>query len=117
MKKLTKSIIDIKKVTQKNEEVEKKLRDIQLENQELRSNFKTMEKEFKALEIQVKELLLNKVQNEEVDKDIKTADSEKEKTSCNKCDYVAKTEAGLKTYNTTKHKAVSLSEYTKILRK
>ena len=42
-------------------------------------------------------------------------DSEKRtKHNCEKCDFIGKTEGGLKTHITTKHKTVSLRGYKKI---
>ena len=48
------------------------------------------------------------------------ADSEKDKDlalTCEKCEFVAKSEGGLKTHKTEKHnKTVSLRAYTKVTR-
>ena len=57
-----------------------------------------------------------KVENEVIEENIETADSKKGTTSCNKCDFIAKSEGGLKTHITTKHKhkTVSLKGYKKV---
>ena len=46
----------------------------------------------------------------EVDEDLEKGRTHK----CEKCDFIGKTEGGLKTHMTTKHKTISLKGYRKI---
>ena len=66
-----------------------------------------MEKLFEILKKEVKEL--KEVQNEKVEEESETANSAKEiLISCTNFDLVLKTQAGLKTHETTKYMTVSL---------
>ena len=61
---------------------------------------------------------MNNEPNEVIEEDLVNADSEKDKDltlTCEKCEFVAKSEGGLKTHKTVKHnKTVSLRAYTKV---
>ena len=60
-----------------------------------------------------------KVHIEEIEGEAEPAESENEKDltiTCNKCEFFAKSEGGLKTHKTVKHKTVSLRGYTKVTR-
>ena len=56
----------------------------------------------------------NKEENGDKDVEVEE-DLEKRRThKCEKCDFIGKTEGGLKTHMTTKHKTISLKGYRKI---
>ena len=64
--------------------------------------------------------VMNNEPNKVIEEDLVNADSEKDKDlalTCEKCEFVAKSEGGLKTHKTVKHnKTVSLRAYTKVTR-
>ena len=76
-----------------------------------------MDKELLSFTRKVEELLLANQSNREENIENEGAireDSENGKdNNCEKCDFVGKTEGGLKTHMTTKHKTVSLRGYRK----
>ena len=53
----------------------------------------------------------NKEENNENESEIREDSESGNMNKCEKCDFVGKTEGGLKTHITTKHKTVSLRGY------
>ena len=63
--------------------------------------------------------VMNDSHNEDIEEECPTADSEKVRNfdlNCDRCEFVAKSEGGLKTHKTVKHKTVSLRAFTKVTR-
>ena len=86
----------------------------QEENEIIKTNFKALENEIKSLNSQIK----SKEHDEErvYENEVEAADPESNNSSisCEKCDFVAKSEAGLKTHDTVKHKKSMFRAYSKV---
>ena len=113
MEEKTKDEIDTIRHT--NEAIEKEMKDIRAKNETIESRFIVMEKDIEYLKSKLndKEDVLDKV----IEKDEETVNTEsKAQNSCEKCEFVAKSESGLKTHVTVKHKTSMFKAYTKVLR-
>ena len=84
-------------------------------NKILEAKVVDQEKDFKAFRIEINNMFKDNVELEKVEIESEHSTSENEiQNSCKKCDFVGKSEVGLKIHLTTKHKVVSLKVYTKI---
>ena len=105
---------DIRNILEKNIIIEKDVIDLKIENENLKDRLKAMEKELENIKDYVDVRLSNKEENVDikvvVEEDLETGATH----NCEKCDFIGKTEAGLKTHVTTKHKTASLRGYRKI---
>ena len=101
-------------ISQKNDVMEKEIIEIKEENKEIKSKLHLMEKEIEAL----KELGMQKPAEMNALDDENEAVGAKSEIliSCEKCEFIAKSEAGLKTHNTVKHKTSLMRAYTKVSR-
>ena len=101
-------------ILKKNEAMEAELNYIKEENEIMKTNLKTLEKEIKYHNSQIK----SKEHDEErvYENEVEAADPESNNSSisCEKCDFVAKSEAGLKTHDTVKHKKSMFRAYSKV---
>ena len=104
-------------MTVKNEALEKEVSDLKEKNGSLEAKFETIENNIEDFKMEIGKKFKDRIEQEEV-----VVEDEMENgslslntlTSCKKCDFIGKTEGGLKTHLTTKHKTVSLRGYTKI---
>ena len=82
----------------------------------MRSKFHAMEKKFEYMINRFESL--EKSENEKhEDEAAAAADPENvSKKSCEKCEFVAKSESGLKTHQTVKHKTSIMRAYSKVSR-
>ena len=98
-----------------NKVIENEMKVLKEENKIIRSRFDSMEKVMKALEDEIKNKA--KVTVIEAEEETELSDTEQEPSNkCGKCDFQAKSEAGLKTHITMKHKTPLFKAYTKISR-
>ena len=113
----------ISKMYQKNEALEKEIKEVAIdlkavknENQTLKSCLAVMEEEIKSLKHMNN--VSDKVQSESIEEEVVTADIDQETEisnhACDRCEFRGKTEAGLKTHKTIKHKGSILRAYTKV---
>ena len=113
MEEKTRDEIDI--IRHKNEAIEKEMKDLKAKNETIESRFIVMEKEIEYLKSKLNDK--EHVQNEVIEKDEETANTEsKAQNCCEKCEFVAKSESGLKTHVTVKHKTSMFKAYTKVSR-
>ena len=101
--------------------VEKELREVKKENDMIKEDIGVLRNEIKALKCKIDDNkhVMDDSHNENIEEECVTADSEKDKhltLNCDKCEFVAKNEGGLKTHKTVKHKTVSLRAYTRVTR-
>ena len=113
---------DIRKIQRKHEVIEKDLRDVKKENESMKENISVLRNKIEYLKVKLIKNTqdMNNDPNEVIEEESVNADSEKDKDlafTCDKCEFVAKSEGGLKTHKTVKHnKTVSLRAYTKVTR-
>ena len=105
---------EIYNINHKNDVINKELKEIKIENQEIKSKFHLMEKEIEAFKeiIDKRQAEINVLGEENETVGSKTKSS----ISCEKCEFIAKSEAGLKTHDTVKHKTSLMRAYTKVSR-
>ena len=99
-------------VLEKNNILEKDVKNLKVENENMKARLNDQEKELESFKKAI-DSLVNKeeIENQEVIGD----DPENENVhQYEKFDFIGKTEGGLKTHGTTKHKTVSLRGYRKI---
>ena len=92
-------------LNQKNEVVVNDLKEIRIENQNYKLQFELMEKEINMLKMKVmreKQTEVDLSENEDEAPD--TVTNSESQISCEKCEFVVKSEACLKTHNSVKHK-------------
>ena len=108
-----KSICEINILSHKNEAIEKEVKDPKEENKTIKSCCFDMEKEIESLKSKLNDK--EHVQDEVTEIDEETAYPENNsRNSCEKCEFVAKSESGLKTHVTVKHKTSMFRAYTKV---
>ena len=101
-------------IKEKNEAIEAEFKNIKDENKNMKSKFDSLEKEIEYLKTQIKRK--EHADEKVVEHEVEAADPEsKSCISCGKCDFVAKSEAGLKTHDTVKHKSI-FRAYSKVSR-
>ena len=106
----------------KNEVIEKELRDVKIENKMIKENITDLRNDIKALKCKLNDNAdgMNDVPEEVIEDECATTNSERQKDlslSCDNCDFVAKSEGGLKTHKTAKHKGtVSLRAFSRVTR-
>ena len=105
----------IENIVEKNETIEKDVQYLKVENENLKAQLKERESEIETFKKEIEVKFLDK-KDEIVDADVVIGDDSEKGTkhNCEKCDFIGKTEGGLKTHITTKHKTVSLRGYKKI---
>ena len=96
----------------------KELKEIREENEVIKSKFNAMEKKVEYMENRFDSL--EKTENEKLeDEDVAAAAADPEnvsKKTCEKCEFVAKSDAGLKTHQTVKHNTSIMRAYSKVSR-
>ena len=98
-----------------NKDIEHGMKVLKEENEIIKSWFNGMKKVIKALEDEIKNK--EQVTEKAVEEETEPLDTEQEPSNkCGKCDFQAKSEAGLKTHITVKHQTPLLKGYTKISR-
>ena len=133
IKKMEKSRSDIDILSHKDEAIREEVKFLKEENKSIKSRFIVMENEIEALkskldyrdhvqddvtekdEVTEKEAVTKKDEVTEKDKETDCSEN-KSPIKCEKCEFVAKSEAGLKTHITVKHKTSMFKAYTKISR-
>ena len=116
---------DLKIIILKNEALEKELKDVRQENKIIKENISFLRDEFETIKIKFmgnnqdkqKEQIEEIEEEDEPAEHSPVAESGNEKdlsTICDKCEFVAKSEGGLKTHKTVKHNTVSLRGYRKV---
>ena len=105
MSKLEKKIkSEISIITQKNEAMEKELKELREENKVTRSKLNSIEREVDDLKNRLK-CVENSEDHKAVEDEIEADEPiSNSRMSCEKCEFVAKSEAGLKTHITVNHK-------------
>ena len=112
---------DMKIIVMKNEIIEKELKEVRKENEKIKEDIISLRNDINSLKNKTDDNkeVMNDSHNEDIEEECPTADSEKVRNldlNCDKCEFVAKSEGGLKTHKTVKHKTVSLGAFTKITR-
>ena len=107
--------IEIEKIVAKNEIIEKDVQYLKVENENLKAQLKDSANEIENLKKEIDVRFLDK-KDGIIDAEVVIEDDSEKGTKhiCEKCDFIGKTEGGLKTHITTKHKTVSLRGYKKI---
>ena len=107
-------IVTLKSITtEKNEAIKAELKYIKEENEIMNSKSIALEKEIECLKSQIK----SKEHADErvIEYEAEAADSESISChTCEKCGFLAKSEAGLKTHDTVKHKKSIFKAYSKV---
>ena len=109
-------IVALKSITtEKNEALKAELNNIKEETEIMNSKYNALEKEIDCLKSQIK----SKEHADEivVEYEAEAADPESKSChTCEKCGFLAKSEAGLKTHDTVKHKKSIFKAYSKVSR-
>ena len=111
--------VDMTDINFKNKALEEEIGDLKEKNKCLEEKVEAQVKDFEVFKIDINSRLTEKVENEKVEAENEIESepfiSENETlNSCLKCDFVGKSEVGLKIHVTAKHKTVSSKGYTKI---
>ena len=100
-------------IKQNYEEIEVEIEAIKVENSEMKSNYLAMQKEIDGLKTMLSEK--GKDVDTAIREDVGIAEQESDYSkTCGKCDFVAKSEAGLKTHDTVKHKKSLMRSFSKV---
>ena len=100
---------------QNYEAIEKEIREIKVENIDIKSKYLALQKEIEG----IRTILSGKVEAVDTASRENSEITEQESDlsiSCGKCDFVAKSEAGLKTHDTVKHKKSLMRSFSKVTR-
>ena len=111
----------------KNEALEKELKDVRKENKIIKENISILRDEFETFKFKLignnqdkQKEQIEEIEGEgEPEEHCPAAESGNGKdlsTTWDKCEFVAKSEGGLKTHKTVKHNTVSLRGYRKVTR-
>ena len=106
----------ILELEKKNEFIERELKKLKDENELLRNALKVKDKE--EVIVVTKENVVEAATDDNLEDEIQEIAEEVQELvngkKCDKCDFIGKTEAGLKTHTTAKHKVSMMKMYRKI---
>ena len=112
-------------IVTKDEEIKSKTLEIEMMNKKVSDKLLNMEEKLENMEIKLNKLtdennllknvinITNKENEESVEVEENNIENKKEH-KCNECDFIGKTESGLKVHKTAKHKETILKGYRKI---
>ena len=94
------------------------MKDLKAENESLKDELRSQASYLTSFKKEISKLFSksqsNKDENNENESEIREDSESGNMNKCEKCDFIGKTEGGLKTHMTTKHKTVSLRGYKKV---
>ena len=105
-------------IEDKNKGIAKEMKELKEENRIIKSRFDDMEKNMEALKVELKgKQASGQAPDVVIEEETEVSDTVKEHSIiCGKCEFVAKSESGLKTHMTVKHKTPLFKAYSKISR-
>ena len=105
--------LDFNNLSEKNRDMEIEINDLKDESEKIKHDFKAKETEFGTFKNEIYQWLSNELPKKDTTKDaVEIEESEQHKFE--KCDFIGKTEGGLKVHVTKKHQTVLLRGYKKV---